>query len=190
VGLLAHKLGTISVGGVFTLCSLIFGCLGGFAPLLAVFSFLCFLSMNRSWNILCWNVRGLNDKDKWSLLRNEIEESGANIFCFQETKRDLNDIHFLKNFYPKRFDNFEFCPSSGASGGILVTWVSRFFNVTVHEKHSFAIRLTFTSVINSISWNLVVVYGPCRQPDRDEFVNWLYNLYLDEEDLWMFMGDC
>jgi exonuclease III len=72
--------------------------------------------MNRSWNILCWNVRGLNDKDKWSLLRNKIEESGANIFCFQETKRDLIDIRFLKNFAPKRFDNFEFCPSSGASG--------------------------------------------------------------------------
>jgi hypothetical protein len=123
------------------------------------------------------------------LLRNKIEESGANIFCFQETKRDLIDIRFLKNFAPKRFDNFEFCPSSGASGGILVAWVSRFFTVTVQEKHSFAIRLTFTPVINSISWNLVVVYGPCRQPDCDEFVNWLYNLDLDEEHLWMFMGD-
>jgi hypothetical protein len=171
VGLLAYKLGTISVGGAFTLCSLFFGRLGGFAPLLSVFSFLCCLIMNRYWNILCWNVRGLNDKNKWSLLRNKIEESGANIFCFQETKRDLIDIHFMKNFAPKRFDNFEFCPSSGASGGILVAWVSRFFVVTVHEKHSFAIRLTFTSVINSISWNLVVVYGPCRQPDRVEFFN-------------------
>jgi hypothetical protein len=123
------------------------------------------------------------------LLRNKIEESGANTFCFQETKRDLIDIHILKNFAPKRFDNFEFRPSSGASGGIVVAWVSRFFTVTVHEKHSFAIRLTFTSVINFISWNLAVVYGPCRQPDRDEFVNWLYNLDLDEEDLWIFMGD-
>jgi hypothetical protein len=61
--------------------------------------------------------------------------------------------------------------------------------VTVHENNSFAIRLTLTSVINSISWNLFVVYGPYRQPDHDEFVNWLDNLELDEEDLWMFMGD-
>jgi hypothetical protein len=106
VGLLSYKLGTISVGGVFTLCSLFFGSLGGFAPLLAIFSFLCCLTMNRSWNILCWNVPWKNDKDKWSLLRNKIEESGANIFCFQETKSDLIDIRFLKNFVPKRFDNF------------------------------------------------------------------------------------
>jgi hypothetical protein len=117
------------------------------------------------------------------LLRNKIEESGANIFCFQETKRELIDIRFLKNFAPKGFDNFEFCPSTSASGGILVAWISRFFTVIVHEMHSFTIRLTIISIINSLSWNLVVVYGPCRQPDRDEFVIWLYNLDFDEENL-------
>jgi endonuclease/exonuclease/phosphatase family metal-dependent hydrolase len=61
--------------------------------------------------------------------------------------------------------------------------------VTVHEKHPFAIWLSFTSTVNSISWNLVVVYGPCRQPGRDEFVNWLCNLHIDGEYLWLFMGD-
>jgi hypothetical protein len=90
---------------------------------------------------------------------------------------------------PRGLIILSFVPPLVLLGGILVAWVSKLFTVTVHEKHSFAIRLMFTSVINSISWNLVVVYGPCRQPDRDEFVNWLYNLDLDEEDLWMFMGD-
>jgi hypothetical protein len=41
VGLLAHKLGTLSVGGVFTFCSVCFGGHGGFASLLAVSSLLC-----------------------------------------------------------------------------------------------------------------------------------------------------
>jgi hypothetical protein len=59
-----------------------FGRLGGYASSHFAFSSLCCLTMNRSWIILCWNVRGLNDKDNWSLLRNKIEESGANIFCF------------------------------------------------------------------------------------------------------------
>ena len=35
----------------------------------------------------------------------------------------------------------------------------------------------------------MVVYGPCRQPARDIFVNWLYNLVIDEEDLWLLIGD-
>jgi hypothetical protein len=42
--------------------------------------------------------------------------------------------------------------------------------VIVHEKHSFAIRLTVTSIINSISWNFVVVYGPCWQPDLSNLI--------------------
>jgi hypothetical protein len=41
VGLLAHKLGTLSVGGAFTFCFGCFGGLGGFASLLAVSSLLC-----------------------------------------------------------------------------------------------------------------------------------------------------
>jgi hypothetical protein len=40
VGLLVHKLGTLSVGGVFTFCSVCFGGLGGFASFLAVSSLL------------------------------------------------------------------------------------------------------------------------------------------------------
>jgi hypothetical protein len=89
VGLLACKLGTLSVGCAFTLCSVFFGRLGGFAPSRFAFSFLCCLIMNKFWNILCWNVRGLNDKDKWSLLRNKIEESGANISVFRKPKESL-----------------------------------------------------------------------------------------------------
>jgi hypothetical protein len=41
VGLLVRKLGTLSVGGVFTLCSGCFGGLGGFSSLLDVSSSLC-----------------------------------------------------------------------------------------------------------------------------------------------------
>jgi hypothetical protein len=41
MGLLVHKLGTFSFGGVFTFCFVCFGGLGGFASLLAVSSLLC-----------------------------------------------------------------------------------------------------------------------------------------------------
>jgi hypothetical protein len=33
------------------------------------------------------------------------------------------------------------------------------------------------------------MYGPCRQPARDHFVNWLNNLEIDDDDLWMLIGD-
>lgn len=70
----------------------------------------------RSWNILCWNVRGVNDKDKWESIRNKIEESNADLVCLQETKREVFDLRFIRNFTPKKFDCFDYCPSVGASG--------------------------------------------------------------------------
>ena len=84
-----------------------------------VLFFLPISTMNashRNWNVLCWNVRGINDSRKWSLVRNKIDGSGANIFCLQETKRDDFDIRFIRNFAPKHFDKFELSPSVGASG--------------------------------------------------------------------------
>ena len=148
------------------------------------------LSMNsRAWNLLCWNIRGVNDSDKWDHIRNKIEESNANIFCLQETKRDFFDLKFIRKFAPKRFDKFDYCPSVGASGGILVCWVSSYFNIVTLEKHRFAIRASVTSTHDLCLWTLVVVYGPCRQPARDLFVNWLYNLSIGDDDLWLIVGD-
>jgi exonuclease III len=138
---------------------------------------------------LCWNIRGLNDKDKWDPIRNKIEESCDNIFCLQETKREAIDLLFIRNFAPKRFDKFEFCPSVGASGGILVCWASNHFSVSTIEKHPIAINLKMLSTHSQISWNLVVVYGPCRQLARDQFVNWLLNLQIEDDELWILMGD-
>lgn len=144
---------------------------------------------SRSWNILCWNVMGLNDKDKWDSIRNKIDESGANIFCLQETKREYVDLPFIKKFAHKKFDKFDYCPSEGASGGILVCWVSSYFSILTLEKQHFAIKLTVTSVHNLETWSLVVVYGPCRLPARDVFVNWLYELNIDDDELWLLVGD-
>ena len=73
---------------------------------------------NRAWHVLSWNVRGINDPSKWPHIRSKIEESGATIICLQETKKEHFDNAFIRGFAPKRFDNFAFVPSEGASGGI------------------------------------------------------------------------
>jgi exonuclease III len=105
----------------------------------------------RAWNVLCWNIHGLNDRDKWNSIRNKIEESCANIFCLQETKREDIDLQFIRNFAPKRFDNFDFSPSVGASGGILVCWASNHFSSSTVEKHPFALSLKMHSIHSRIS---------------------------------------
>ena len=83
---------------------------------------------NRSWNILCWNIRGINAIAKCAVVRNKIEESSCPIICLRETKHEFFDISFIHNFTPRRFDNFDYIPSVGASRGLLVLWSSSVFS--------------------------------------------------------------
>jgi exonuclease III len=65
---------------------------------------------NHSWQILCWNIRGLNASGKWDAVREKIEESACSILCLQETKKEHFDSRFISNFAPRRFDSFEYIP--------------------------------------------------------------------------------
>jgi exonuclease III len=56
--------------------------------------------MNKQWNILNWNIRGLGEKAKWLALQNKIEESQCDILCLQETKKEDIDMGFIKKLYP------------------------------------------------------------------------------------------
>lgn len=85
------------------------------------------MNHNRSWNILSWNVRGLNSKSKWNSIRDKIIESRSEIICLRETKKDNFDRNFIRNICPAEFDGFHFLPSIGASEGILIAWKSSTF---------------------------------------------------------------
>ena len=68
-------------------------------------------SLNRSWNILNWNIRGVNSEDKCNAIKKKIDETDCAIFCIQETKREHFDHSFIKKLAPKRFNQFAFFPS-------------------------------------------------------------------------------
>jgi hypothetical protein len=71
---------------------------------------------SKAWNVLCWNIRGINAEGKWTSLRNKIMESNYDIVTIQETKRAFFDISYIRKFCPNSFDSFCFLPSLGASG--------------------------------------------------------------------------
>jgi len=77
----------------------------------------------------------------------------------------------------------------GASGGIVVLWNSAMFSGTLVETKKFAIVIKFTSAHNGESWTLVSMYGACSGRDRDDFVDWMYNLTIPEEENWLLLGD-
>jgi exonuclease III len=93
---------------------------------------------NREWTVLCHNIIGIKFDRKWNSIINKIQEIGGDIICLQETKREIFDHDYLRNFTPRSFDNFYFVPSVGNSGGTLISWKGSKFQGQVIFENEFA----------------------------------------------------
>ena len=147
------------------------------------------LNSTRNWNVLSWNVRGLNSSSKWEALRLKIDESACSILCLQETKKADFDSKFICNFAPKRFNQFEFVPSSSALGGLLTAWNGSLFVGSVVHSNRFSLTVKLTSTLNDQVWYLTNVYGTCTLGAKTEFLDWLLNLDTGSFELWLLVGD-
>ena len=143
----------------------------------------------QQWNVLVWNIRGINSNDKLLAIRNAIETCGCDVICLQETKRMHFDLAFLKTFCPKRFDNFAYVPSRGASGGIITIWSGSAFSGSVCYSENHALGVTLTSKVSGNVWSLYNIYGPCQGNDHVLFTDWLYDLDIPDSDDWLLVGD-
>jgi exonuclease III len=135
---------------------------------------------NRIWNILCWNIRGLNSTGKWNSIKNKIKEKNCDMICLQETKRENFDRAYIKFFCPASFDCFEFVPSVGFSGGTLVCWKSSMFSGHVIFQNNFAQIPEFRSVVSGATWYLTNVYAPCTPEGKHNFLNWFQGIDMPD----------
>ena len=85
------------------------------------------------------------------------------LYAYKKQKKDSFDASYIRNFAPRRLDNFDFIPSIGSSGGMLILWNSSIFTGVVLEKKHFALTISFTLVHNREVWKLSSVYGPCTE---------------------------
>jgi exonuclease III len=140
----------------------------------------------KQWKVLCWNVRGINAKEKWE---DRISESNCDVICLQETKKQTFDQSFIKNLCPPAFDTFEFLPSVGASGGLIIIWKSFHLLGSLAFSNDFAISVDFQSKYDQSEWVLTNVYGPCSPEGKQSFLHWLKNIEMPEDVDWMIVGD-
>ena len=139
--------------------------------------------------ILCWNIRGLNASNKQLALYNAIESCACAIVCLQETKMGYFDASIIKKCCPPRFDDYVYVPSNGASGGLIIIWNSSLFSGMAMHCESFALSVHFSSTQSAQSWTLINIYGPCVGERRYQFINWLFNLDIPDEEDWLIVGD-
>lgn len=82
-----------------------------------------------------------------------------------------------------------FSPSRGASGGILVVWVSKVFLGTPGDINSFSVTVNFVSRQSSDAWTLTCIYGPCSDLERSLFVLGLKIFILGRLKTDFYWGD-
>jgi exonuclease III len=144
---------------------------------------------NRTWKIMNWNIRGINSEKKWLALSNKIEESGCDIICLQETKREHFDLQYVKKFCPKKFSKFLFVPSVGASGGIIIIWNGSIFSGDLAFQNEFSLSVNLTNNLTNEKWLLTNIYGPCHCDQKVVFLDWFSNIDMPDNTDWIVMGD-
>jgi exonuclease III len=140
-------------------------------------------------NILCWNVRGLNDPDRCSTVNEIVATSTCHIVCLQETKLESvspADAYFIGG---NRLKSFAEKPAVGTRGGILLLWdetVVRISNIHVSE---FSLSATVFVINSGEEFKLTTVYGPSTSTRKDEFFNELRGLKPLGGVKWLALGD-
>lgn len=73
-----------------------------------------------------WNVRGLNKDGRHLMVSNLISSNKLDFIGVVETKKSVFKINYLKSLGGNTPFSWEFLPSIGASGGILMVLIVSF----------------------------------------------------------------
>lgn len=128
-------------------------------------------------NLLCWNVRGLNDGAKRASVRNQVLSTGATIVCLQETKISAWTHSLLvETVGTELASNAAFLPSVGTCGGILIAASNRFFKLNQQHLTAHTVSVTVTMRAENKTWTLTGVYGPQSDIDKLLFLQEIMDL--------------
>jgi hypothetical protein len=113
-----------------------------------------------NFNILTWNVRGLNEGRKRLKIRNLLSKWKVDIVCLQETKLKLVSNKLVQSLWRCPYKEWCHVDSIGASGGILLMWDRRVVTKIDICLGSYVAACSFRNVEDGLMWAFAGVYGP------------------------------
>ncbi|WVZ88443.1 hypothetical protein U9M48_034964 [Paspalum notatum var. saurae] len=140
--------------------------------------------------ILDWNVCGLNNVARRSVVRDLVRDSSSTIVCLQETKLQAVDGLIVTETLGAAFEqNFAVLPADGTRGGILLAVHCDFFKIVSFVCFANAITTKIQSNCTPSCWWITVVYGPQEDNLKLAFLNELWQLRSIVGDEWRLIGD-
>ena len=109
--------------------------------------------------VICWNVRGLNNPAKCKAVRDFVSMVKVNLACLQEIKHDVTHHFVVMQCLGPSFDGYAYVPVIYIRGGILLVWDNTVLTLdNVHLNGNFLIGMLHRKV--GQPWWIMVVYGP------------------------------
>jgi hypothetical protein len=149
------------------------------------------LASSKTFLLFSWNVRGLGDPEKCTIVRDAIRSASPTIVCLQETK--LSDCNFFKaaTFLPPNLSSsFVSSNAAGSRGGILTAWDP---NSLVLDSRSipnnYCLSTTFSSAFSEHTFSITNVYAPSDHRDSPLFLASLSALAPSFPGPWLLAGN-
>ena len=120
---------------------------------------------------LIWNCRGLKKKGVSTFLKNLILQYQFDFIGLQETMVSECVTSLLRKFDTFQHYLWEWTPSKGKSGGILVGINLSRFDVGSFKKGDFILQMNLWDKEVRIKWNLLVIYGAAQEEKKFEFLS-------------------
>lgn len=138
--------------------------------------------------VLCWNVRGLNNPVKKKAVREFITSVKVNLVCLQETKLDVIDQYVVMQCVGPSFDGFAYLPAEETRGGILLAWDSTVIAIDHIQLDANSVSGLVTNK-DGEQWWITVVYAPQGDELKTQFLLDLYSRRTLCPGPWMVLGD-
>lgn len=139
--------------------------------------------------ILSWNVRGLNDPSKRNVVRAVVSSLRNVVVCLHESKVSYVFCSILRCIGGSFINKCVFLEATGATGGVITAWNSRFFIGREVIVSKFFITVQLLSVKCGSVFFVTNVYGPSAWDGKEEFFTELINLKELCEGKWIICGD-
>ncbi len=149
-----------------------------------------FMARNRVFRFLSWNVRGLNDKAKCSVVRAFVQNCKCGVVCFQESKISSLSVFKLRSFCGLCLRDFRSLDAVGSRGWLFFSvWNPVLFDCLDHWAGSFSLNVLLQRKADGLVLLVSNIYGPTDFARRSAFFEELKAISARAPSVWMAMGD-
>jgi exonuclease III len=113
-----------------------------------------------------WNNNGLRDQAKFRFLFDSTKEHQLDFIAILETKRKDFTALELAHFSANKNYSWNWSPTRGHSGGILLDVNIEIFDIQSVVLGNFHVKLHLKNKVDNFEWALVTVYGAAQEEEK------------------------